>query len=94
MKLDEAFEILGLSEECDEEEAKKAYRKLALQHHPDKNPDNKEESTAKFKQIGAPPPTPPPPSPAAPPSPRALPPAPARPPLARRGLCPGPALPR
>jgi hypothetical protein len=69
MKLDEAFEILGLSEECDEEEAKKAYRKLALQHHPDKNPDNKEESTAKFKQIGARPARPPlPPRPAPGPS--------------------------
>ena len=42
MKLEEAFEVLGLSEDCEEEDAKKAYRKLALQHHPDKNPENKE----------------------------------------------------
>ena len=60
MKLDEAFEVLGLSEDCEEEDAKKAYRKLALQHHPDKNPENKEEATSKFKQIGAARPTLPP----------------------------------
>jgi len=85
MKLDEAFEVLGLSEDCEEEDAKKAYRKLALQHHPDKNPDNKEESTSKFKQIGAAPH----PRPAARvhhlTSVRLL---------VRRGLCPRAALPR
>ena len=52
MKLDEAFEILEVSSDCLEEEAKKAYKKLALLHHPDKNPDSKDEATAKFKQIG------------------------------------------
>ena len=85
MKLEEAFEVLGLSEDCGEEDAKKAYRKLALQHHPDKNPDNKEESTSKFKQIGAAPH----PRPAARvhhlTSVRLL---------VRRGLCPRAALPR
>ena len=85
MKLEEAFEVLGLSEDCEEEDAKKAYRKLALQHHPDKNPDNKEESTSKFKQIGAAPH----PRPAARvhhlTSVRLL---------VRRGLCPRAALPR
>ena len=55
MKLDEAFEVLGLVRDgCSEEEAKKAYKRLALLNHPDKNPDNVEEATIKFKQIGAP----------------------------------------
>jgi len=53
MKLDEALEVLGLEQECTEEEAKKAYRSLALKHHPDKCPDNVEEATATFKRIGA-----------------------------------------
>ena len=53
MKLDEALELLGLEQECTEEEAKKSYRSGALRHHPDKNPDNVEEATATFKRIGA-----------------------------------------
>jgi DnaJ family protein B protein 6 len=37
---------------ADSHEIKKAYRSLALQWHPDKNPENLEEATVRFKQIG------------------------------------------
>ena len=53
MKLDEAFDVLELSRDCTEEEAKKSYRRLALLHHPDKNPDAKDAADARFKEIGA-----------------------------------------
>ncbi|PYT25754.1 MAG: molecular chaperone DnaJ [Acidobacteria bacterium] len=44
------YEVLGLTREADDQQIKSAYRKLALQFHPDRNPDNKE-SEEKFKEA-------------------------------------------
>lgn len=44
------YEVLGVERSADEGALKKAYRKLAMQYHPDRNPDN-HEAEAKFKEI-------------------------------------------
>lgn len=44
------YEVLGVDKGADEASIKKAYRKLAMQYHPDKNPDNKE-AEEKFKEA-------------------------------------------
>jgi molecular chaperone DnaJ len=46
------YEVLGVSRTATPEELKKAYRKLAVQFHPDKNPGDKQ-AEEKFKEISA-----------------------------------------
>jgi DnaJ-class molecular chaperone len=46
------YEVLGVPETASQEDIKKAYRKLSLQNHPDRN-QNSAESTTKFQSISA-----------------------------------------
>ncbi|MFA5629240.1 MAG: DnaJ domain-containing protein [Dehalococcoidales bacterium] len=45
------YKILGIPETADQQQIKSAFRKLAFQYHPDKNPGNEKEAEAKFKEI-------------------------------------------
>lgn len=45
------YQVLGVGKDANAEELKAAYRKAAVRHHPDKNPNQREAAEERFKRI-------------------------------------------
>ncbi len=48
---EDLYEMLGVGRDASQDDLKKAFRKLAMQYHPDRNPGD-EEAEKKFKEFG------------------------------------------
>ena len=51
MKKKDYYETLGVSRDADEKAIKRAYRRLAMKYHPDRNPGKQKEANERFKEI-------------------------------------------
>jgi len=52
MPAQDYYQTLGVDKSATPDQIKKAYRKLAMKWHPDRNPDDKANAESKFKEIG------------------------------------------
>lgn len=50
---DDPYSVLGINKNTAFDEIKKAYRKMAILHHPDKNPNNPEQAKEMMQKINA-----------------------------------------
>jgi len=53
MSMPNYYDVLEIAHDADDQAIKKAYMKLSLKYHPDRNPQNLEEATRKFQEINA-----------------------------------------
>ena len=53
MSMPNYYDVLEIAHDADDQAIKKAYMKLSLKYHPDRNPQNLEEATSKFQEINA-----------------------------------------
>ena len=51
MSIKNYYQMLGVDSDVSQQEIKRAFRRLALLHHPDRNPEDQKQAEERFKEI-------------------------------------------